>query len=191
MRRSKTTRSPQVPPGLWILGATWLILTAVVVSFAIRGLSSTPSQRSDVPSVAIASGHDLRIRPSDLKLGEMRLFTYPGAARVRQILVQRDGEGKPRVAFATCRSCDASGQAAYVQHGQLYCGRCWTPMHIPPDQNDLRSNNGCAAIAIPYSLEADELVVHAADIERGLKGLDASAASSLAMTTSSRVQAFR
>ena len=137
---------------LWFLGVAMgfvLVIGVLAIWFSLT---------DDSEDTVLGVGTDLQLPLADLKKGELHLFTYPiDPATSAQLVVQRGKDGILRAAFAVCRRC--SGIRHYEWMGQLICGHCGHAMQLPDPGEEPTEETGCVPVALPYSVEGNQLVV--------------------------------
>lgn len=139
-------------------GHLWLLAAVTAFLLALSVLAIWFSVREDSGQPVLKIGTDLRLPLDDLDKGELRLFRYAlDSATTTQVAVQRGKDGQIRVAFASCRNCQSFGY--YRQFDQIICSRCRHSMRLPSPGEMPNQKTGCIPVALPYSVEGDQLVV--------------------------------
>lgn len=139
----------------------WLFfLTAAFVSL-LAGFTMWFSIVGEHKNTALAASADLRLPLADLDEDELNYFTYPvDSTTTVRFLVQRGPDGTPRVAFASCPRCYKYSRPSYEMWGYLVCGHCNHRMRLPNPGEEPTKKSGCVPVAIPFSVENGELIVH-------------------------------
>lgn len=144
------------------LGIRWGMIGFVVL---LASLALWFSVAEESVHDEIKMGTDLTLPVANLKPGKLLLFTYRlSPSMTTQIAVQRVDDGKFRVAFAACRACSRFHH--YESSGNIVCSRCGHPIRLPDLGETPNEKPGCSSVAVMYSIEGEQLVVHAQDIER-------------------------
>lgn len=113
---------------------------------------------------AIVYGPQLQLPLDDLKAGKLRLFNYAiDSSTIVQLAVQRGDDGVLHVAFASCRSCRRFRH--YKSFGKVICGHCGHSMKLPDPGAVPAEKTNCVPVALPYSIEGDQLVVRAETVK--------------------------
>ena len=163
----KRRKERQVSPAerRWLLFVAVFLLTAIALGIWIQ-----LSQHEIVPpkDIVVRSGEDLRVPLADLSPGKAWIYRIEGekGALVR-VFVKRQDHGRMVVTFAACRRCNAATHPSRLSNGQLICGHCGEPMPILEEGATLSNEKDCTPVPVIFRIEADSLVVRAADIEAG------------------------
>lgn len=161
-RRGRRTNS--VRDERWLLG----IVMSLVLVIGILAIWFSIVDKSG-PTV-LGADTDLRLPLADLETGELHLFSYPiDSSTGAEFVVQQGKDGILRVAFASCQRC--YGSRHYEWRGQLVCGHCGHAMNLPAPREKPTEPTGCIPVALPYSIEGDQLVVRGQAIMDGFHRL--------------------
>lgn len=128
------------------------------------------SQLEIIPAneVAVHSGQDLRVPLADLSPGKARLYRIEDEKREPiRLFVKRRGQNDVVVTFAACRRCDRASRPSRLSNGELICGHCGGPMPLLEKGQTLSAEKDCTPVPLPFKIDGDSLIVHAADIESG------------------------
>jgi len=149
-------------PELWVRRGVYafvLLLALMAVWFVY-----TEEQERN----AIVYGPQLELPLDDLKGGKLRLFNYAiDSSTIVQLAVQRGDDSVLRVAFASCRSCRRFRH--YKSFGRVICGHCGHSMKLPDRGAVPADKANCVPVALPYSIEGNQLVVRGDAILEGLR----------------------
>lgn len=116
----------------------------------------------------VVSGSQLQVPLADLKAGKLRLLNFAiDSSTVVQLAVQGGEDGTPRVAFASCRSCRRFRH--YKSFGKVVCGHCGHTMKLPDPGTVPAEKTNCVPVALPYSIEGDQLVVRTETVREVLQ----------------------
>lgn len=138
------------------VGASLLLLAGLALWFNV-------TERSE--GTALAKDSDLRLSLADLDKDDREYFTYPiDSTTMVRFLVQRDSDGTLHAAFATCRSCYGYHRPSYEREGRVMCGHCNHQMAIPDAGEEPAEKSNCALVAIPFTVENNQVVVRGQEI---------------------------
>lgn len=140
------------PAELWVRRGVY----AFVLLLAALGLWFTFAEERERNT--IVSGPQLQMPLADLKAGKLRLFNYAiDSTTLVQLAIQRGDDGILRVAIASCRSCQRFRH--YKSFGKVICGHCGHTMKVPDPGAVPAEKKNCVPVALPYSIEGNQLVV--------------------------------
>ncbi len=142
----------------WTRGELWVRRCVVGFVALLALLAIWFSNVDESERKVLATGSDVRVRVADLKAGKLCLFAYAvGPSTTTQVAVQRGEDGTVRVAFGSCRSCQQFDH--YKWFDKLVCRHCNHTIKLPNPDDKPTEKSGCTSVALPYDVEAGQLVV--------------------------------
>jgi uncharacterized membrane protein len=147
---------------LWLICGAIVALTLAGLTFAIQ---ESRALRDDTSEAELPAGQDLRIAMDRLVVGRLYLFSYPDdqGHRIR-FVVQRTPDGAVHANMASCQACYRSEHPHHSHNGQMFCGMCNDPMHRPEEKGLTQEQKQCALVALPHSIQNNEVVVSLATV---------------------------
>lgn len=125
-----------------------------------------------LPEFELQAAADFVYDLAELQPGQTRFFSSPTTSSERsRLLVQRDSAGVVRAAFASCTACYAFRADHKLSRGNFVCGRCQHSMRLGDPNERLTPDKECVAIAVPFSVEHNKVIVRAKAITEGAKAL--------------------
>ncbi|HEY6330122.1 MAG TPA: DUF2318 domain-containing protein, partial [Blastocatellia bacterium] len=113
------------------------------------------------PEQVFQQGADARIPLSKVNDGKLHFFAYNAASGPVRFLTIKLASGKLGVAFDACQICGSKG---YFQDGpQVICRNCTAAIN----PSSIGQSGGCNPIEIRSTVEGDNIVVSASDLDGG------------------------
>lgn len=142
----------------WTRGELWVRRCFVGFIVLLALLAIWFSYVDESERKVLATGADVRVPVAHLKAGRLCLFAYAvDPSTTTQVAVQRGEDGIIRVAFGSCRSCPKFDH--YKWFNKLVCRHCNHTVKLPNPDDKPTEKSGCTSVALPYDLEAGQLVV--------------------------------
>jgi len=162
-----------------ILVIVFTALFAVALYLVIGGVNDKPASTNVVPSSASATTAsatrgqnasasetgDVLIPISDVSNGKARFFDYTASdKRSVRFFVIKSSDGVYRAALDACDVCYAAKQGYYQDGDDMICKKCGRQFPSPL-VNEV--TGGCNPIGVPRTVDGDNLVIKASDLDTG------------------------
>jgi uncharacterized membrane protein len=109
----------------------------------------------------------IRIPVSEVHDGKVHFFTYKKSGKRINFFIRTDGKDNLSACFDACFTC-YKHKKGYKQEGtDLTCNECSMKFRLADEHWD--NTQGCSPIAIKSRTENNEVVIMAADLEKGQK----------------------
>jgi uncharacterized membrane protein len=136
--------------------------------FALGSASDRPVVITEAPKAGSAPAQDVvRVSVNDVGNGRAKFFDYklPNNQDVRFFVV-KSSQGDYRVALDACEVC-AHAKLGYHQEGDdMVCNNCSKRF---PTALIGKISGGCHPVALPATVEGDNIVVKKSEVEAGAK----------------------
>ena len=142
-----------------VAGAVFAVVLVYAMASSGRGTAGTDS--SNIAPV----GADLSLPLSTFADGAARFYRYTTAAgREVRFFVMKSSDGVVRAAFDACDTCYRDKRGYHQQGDVMVCNKC--SRTFPSNEiNVLRG--GCNPSPLERTVAGDQVVLKAADLERG------------------------
>lgn len=148
-----------------ILVALLLVLVGVAV-YLVSGASSenpTATAVATNPAAAAPESRDIRIALSDLS-SQAKFFDYKLADnRPIRFFVIKSSDGVYRAALDACDTCYHAKKGYHQEGDDMICNNCGLHFHSAKI-NEV--HGGCNPIGLPRTVEGNELVIKASELEK-------------------------
>lgn len=151
---------------LWLRTAAGFVVVILAVLLAQDLYASRPPRISRPLPVTPDAGGLIRVRLADVSDGGLHRYSYvTGDGHVVRFFVieldNRSGRKRFGVVYDACVMC---GDAGYIQRKrEVFCLACNVRIHEP----SIGKEGGCNPIPLAHALEDGEVVIGAAELERG------------------------
>lgn len=151
----------------WLRGMA-AVAGVLLVSLLYYDLyASRPPQLSPAQAVTAAADGTIRIAIDAVKDGRLHRYAYVASDghRVRFFLINRYDPDHTHMAvvFDACTIC---GDAGYIQQGgEVFCAACNVRLFVP----SIGKPGGCNPIPLPHAQDGGDIVIAAAELEKGAK----------------------
>ena len=145
---------------LWmggIFSASFVFILLITAEFIY---AKTATALSPAAPLAAVEGR-IRIPVVSVDDGNLHRFSYQAGAVTTRLIVIRRPDRTLATALDACLIC---GDHGYYQKGpNVMCRNCASAIFVP----SIGTEGGCNPIAIPSRVEGADLIIEAADLERG------------------------
>ena len=148
-----------------ILVSAVVVLLAVAAYLVVTSTSRQPNATAVNQSSGSAgtSGHDIRIAVADVGEGRAKFFDYRTADnKALRFFVMKSSDGVVRAALDACDTCYHAKKGYHQEGDNMVCNNCG--LKFPSSMiNEVKG--GCNPVGLPRTVEGDQLVIKAGDLE--------------------------
>ena len=151
----------------------WVIIPVLIAvglgAYVVFNASSDQPSSSTVTTNQAASGgqaSDVRIPISEIS-AKAKFFDYTTAdKRSVRFFVMKSSDGQYRAALDACDTCFQAKKGYHQEGDDLICNKCGLKFHSSLI-NEVAG--GCNPIGLARTIEGDQIVIKASDLERGAR----------------------
>jgi uncharacterized membrane protein len=161
-KREQFSGAPRSSKKAWIIIPA-LIAVAIGAYIVFKGSGDKPSS-STVTTTNQAAASDVRIPLSEIG-SKAKFFDYNTAdKRSVRFFVMKSSDGVYRAALDACDTCFHAKKGYHQEGDDMVCNNCGLKFHSALI-NEVAG--GCNPVGLARTIEGDQVVIKAIDLERG------------------------
>ena len=146
-----------------ILVSVVVVLLGVATYLVVSNTSRQPKATALSQSSGSGSGHDIRIALADVGDGRAKFFDYRTADNKQlRFFVMKSSDGVLRAALDACDTCYHAKKGYHQEGDNMICNNCGLKF---PSAMINEAKGGCNPIGLPRTIEGDQLVIKAGDLD--------------------------
>jgi len=140
----------------------YFLLPLSLLLFVSSGCSKLPAEYT----VIKAEQAVVKIPVKEVSDGKVHFYTYKASGKRINFFVRTDGAGKLSTYFDACFTCYKHKKGYRCEGTDLVCNECSLRFRLAEEK---WVHDGCSPIALTSRIEEGNILIRAADIEKGAK----------------------